>query len=132
MHKSIKRCDRCRDYFNSEVDLMIDGGEWGFDLVCSPCMRILEGAPYEQGIESPYSWLDLMRYCLPIRVSYGVELLETITQPRWYFIRIGHDIVYQGEDAQAAKGMYSAYSEEEKYKEQYKHTALYRLANGGK
>ncbi|QMV30052.1 hypothetical protein [Providencia phage vB_PreS-Stilesk] len=126
MHKSIKRCDRCREYFNSEVDLMIDGGEWGFDLVCSPCMRILEGAPYDRDIPSPYSWLDLMRYCLPIRVAYGVELLETVKKPHWYFVRIGQDIVYQGEDLKDGLTNFNKHMEKAKYKQ----SALYRLANG--
>lgn len=124
MGKAIIHCDRCRLGINTDIEILIDGSEYGHDLVCAPCMRTLEGAY----VISERHWLDLIKYTLPIRVSHGVELLETTSLPRWYFIRIGSDIVFQGECSATAKGVFYQRVEQEKFKQ----SALYRLANGGK
>lgn len=111
-------CDRCNRALVAEKDVIIDGGEFGYSDVCKWCMRTLEhgGDPA----------LDLMAYCLPIRVAYGVELLETVKKPHWYFVRIGQDIVYQGEDLKDGLTNFNKHMEKAKYKQ----SALYRLANG--
>lgn len=103
MHKNIKPCESCGRYVNTGAEgEAIDGTEYGFEWVCSACMRMFES----RAIAYPRPWLDLIKWTLPIRVSHGIELLETESKPHWYFIRTGSDIVYQGEDFRASIGRF--------------------------
>lgn len=105
MHGEIIKCDHCGATLNRHTCTVVDGGEFGYGDVCKICIRYLESGFTEwQGTTGS---LDINKFVLPIRVSNGVRLLQTISEPHWYFLQDNGEFFYETDIRNAALGQFA-------------------------